>query len=140
MKIAETLGAKSGDLILFHNGANLLISQKEIFNVIKAAKKHKAALVAQPIKDTLKRVTKDNFVSKTIERKGLYSAQTPQVIEYKLAKKAFEKAFQEKFYGTDDVALVEKLRKRVKVVPCSYKNIKVTTREDLEIIEKLLKK
>jgi 2-C-methyl-D-erythritol 4-phosphate cytidylyltransferase len=140
LKIAETLGAKPGDLILFHNGANPLISQKEIFNVIKAAKKHKAALLAHPVKDTLKKVTKNGFVIKTIDRKNIYSAQTPQVIEYKLAKTAFEKAFKKKFYGTDDIALVEKLKKRVKVVPCSYKNIKVTTREDLEIIEKLLKK
>lgn len=139
LKMAEKLKAKAGDLILFHNGANPLISQEEIFNVIKAAKKHKAALSAQPVKDTLKKVTKHGFVIKTIDRKNIYSAQTPQVIEYQLAKKAFEKAFKEKFYGTDDIALVEKLKKKVKVVPCSYKNIKVTTKEDLEIIEKLLR-
>lgn len=139
LKMAGRLGAKPRDLILFHNGANPLISQKEIFDVIKAAKKYKAALIAQPIKDTLKKINKEGFIVETIERKDIYSAQTPQVIEYKLAKIVFEKAFKKNFYGTDDVSLVERLGKKVKIVPGSYKNIKATTREDLEIIEKLLR-
>jgi len=138
LKSAETLGAKPGDLILFHNGANPLISQREISNVIKAAKKYKAALVAQPARDTLKKITKNGFILKTIDRRNIYLAQTPQVIEYKLAKTAFEKASEKNFYGTDDVSLVEKLGRKVKIIPCSYKNFKVTTKEDLEVIEKLL--
>lgn len=139
LKTAESLGAKSGDLILFHNGANPLISQKEISDVIKAAKKYKAALVAQPIKDTVKKISKEGFVLETVDRKNIYSAQTPQVIEYNLAKTALERAFEKNFYGTDDVLLVEKMGKKVKVIPCSYKNIKVTNKEDLEIIKTFLK-
>lgn len=139
LKTAESLGAKSGDLILFHNGANPLISQKEISDVIKAARKHKAALVAQPIKDTVKKISKEGFVLETVDRKNIYSAQTPQVIEYKLAKEAFEKAAKNNFYGTDDVSLVERIGKKVKLVPCPYRNIKATTKEDLEIIKTFLK-
>jgi len=106
---------------------------------IKAAKKYKAALVGQPARDTIKEITKNRFITKTINRKKIFLAQTPQVIEYNLAKKAFEKAQQEKFEGTDDVSLVERLGKKVKAISCSYKNIKVTTKEDLKIIETLLK-
>lgn len=138
LKMAEKLGAKLGDLILFHNGANPLVSQNEITNVIRAAKIYKSALVGQAARDTIKEVAKDGFIIRTIDREKIFLAQTPQAIEYKLAKRAFEKSFAEKFYGTDDVSLVEKLGKKVKVVPCSYKNFKATTREDLEIIKAFL--
>ncbi len=139
LEMAEILGAKSGDLILFHNAANPLISKKEITKVIKAAKKYKAALVGQLVKDTIKEINKNDFVVKTLDRKRIFLAQTPQVIEYNLAKKAFEKANRENFRGTDDVSLVEKLGKKVKIVPGNPKNIKVTYLQDLEFIESQLK-
>ena len=138
LKMTEILGAKSGDLILFHNGCNPLVSQNEITNVIQAAKKYKAALVGQPARDTIKEVAKDKFINKTIDRKRIFLAQTPQGIEYNLAKKAFEKALQEKFEGTDDVSLVERLGKKVKIVPASFENIKVTYPEDLKFVESQL--
>lgn len=138
LKAAEKLGAKSGDLILFHNGANPLVSQNEITNVIRAAKKYKVALVAQPTRDTIKERDKNGFVVRTIGREKIFLAQTPQVIEYTLAKRAFEEAFAEKFYGTDDVSLVEKLGVKPKIVPASSKNIKVTYPEDLKFVESQL--
>jgi 2-C-methyl-D-erythritol 4-phosphate cytidylyltransferase len=138
LKAAEKLGAKSGDLILFHNGANPLVSQNEITDVIRAAKKYKVALVAQPTRDTIKERDKNGFVVRTIGREKIFLAQTPQVIEYTLAKRAFEEAFVEKFYGTDDVSLVEKLGVKPKIVPASSKNIKVTYPEDLKFVENQL--
>jgi 2-C-methyl-D-erythritol 4-phosphate cytidylyltransferase len=138
LKAAEKLGAKSGDLILFHNGANPLVSQNEITDVIRAAKKYKVALVAQPTRDTIKKRDKNGFVVRTIGREKIFLAQTPQVIEYTLAKRAFEEAFAEKFYGTDDVSLVEKLGVKPKIVPASSKNIKVTYPEDLKFVESQL--
>ena len=138
LKAAEKLGAESGNLVLVHNGANPLVSQNEITNVIQAAKKYKAALVGQPARDTIKEVAKDKFINKTIDRKRIFLAQTPQGIEYNLAKKAFEKALQEKFEGTDDVSLVERLGKKVKIVPASFENIKVTYPEDLKFVESQL--
>jgi len=138
LKAVEDLEAKPRDLILFHNGANPLVSQNEITNVIKTSEKYKAALVGQPARNTIKEVAKDKFVIRTVDRKKIFLAQTPQAIEYNLAKEAFEKAFKDKFKATDDVSLVERLGKKVKMVPCSYKNIKVTTKEDLEIIKRLL--
>lgn len=138
LKAAENLGAKPKDLILFHNGANPLILKEEVNEAIKAAKKYKAALVGQFARDTIKEVGKNNFVVKTLNRKKVFLAQTPQVIEYQLAKKAFEKASAKNFYGTDDVSLVERLGKRVKIVQASTKNIKVTYPEDLRFIESQL--
>lgn len=130
--------AKKGDLILFHNGANPLVLKKEINQALKAAKDFGASLLAQPARDTIKKADHNGLVLRTIPRNNIYLAQTPQIIEYSLAKKAFERALKEGFYSTDDVSLVERLGKKVKIVPCSSKNIKITTREDLKIIENFL--
>lgn len=138
LKAAKKLGAKSGDLVLVHNGANPLVSQDEIASVIRAAKKYKVALAAQPAKDTIKEKDKNGFVVRTVNRKNIFLAQTPQVIEYTLAKRAFEKAHREKFYGTDDVSLVERLGVKPKIVQASSKNIKVTYFEDLKFVENQL--
>lgn len=127
------------NIVIFHNGANPLVSQEEITKVIAAARKHGAVLVAQPAKDTVKQANSSLFVEKTLKREKLWLAQTPQAMKYNLAKTAFEKAKKQGFYGTDDVSLVERLKKQVKIVPGSWQNIKVTTREDLLFAEKWLK-
>lgn len=138
LKAAEKSGAGKGDLVLFHNAANPLVLPEEINQVIKAAKECGAALLGQPAKDTLKKTDKNGLILKTIPRHNVYLAQTPQVIEYRLAKKVFEKAVRDRFQGTDDVSLVERTGKPVKMIPCSPKNIKATTRDDLKIIEAFL--
>lgn len=140
LKAAGNFGAKPGDLILFHNGANPLVQKEEIDQVMRAAKKYKAALVGQFARDTVKKIGKNNFIEKTIARKKIFLAQTPQVIEYQLAKMAFEKAIAEKFQGTDDVSLVERLGKKVRVVPSGSANIKITYPEDLKFLEGQLKR
>ena len=139
LRVIKKLRAKSDDLILFHNGANPLVSKEEITRVIKAAKRYGAALVGQPARDTVKEIDKNGFLVRTINREKVFLAQTPQVIKYRLAKQAFEKAERENFQGTDDVSLVERLGKKVKTVVTSSKNIKVTYPEDLEFIRKFLK-
>lgn len=139
LKAAAKIGAKKDDLILFHNGANPLVSPEEINEIIKVAKKHKAALIGHFARDTVKETDNKGFVSRTIDRKKIFLAQTPQVIEYNLAKRAFEKAKRDKFYGTDDVSLVERMGLKVKVVPGGLHNIKVTFPEDLEFINSYIR-
>jgi len=136
---AGEIGAKKGDLILFHNVANPMVLPEEISEVLAAARKYKAALLGSPAKDTIKEVNKGGFLVRTLDRKKIFLAQVPQAIEYSLAKAAFLAAKKDKFYGTDDVSLVERLQKKVKIVPCSYKNIKITTRADLKMIESLIR-
>lgn len=139
LKEAEKSGAKSGDIILFQNGCNPLVSEKEIFKIIKETKKNKAAVLAQPARDTIKKADRNKFVEKTIPRESIYLAQTPQAMEFNLAKRAFEKAFTDNFRGTDDVMLTERLGKKVKIVPTNFKNIKITYPEDLDFMKNLLK-
>ena len=139
LKEAEKSGAKSGDIILFHNGCNPLVPRGEIFEIIKATKKDKAAVLAQPARDTIKKADRNKFVEKTIPRESIYLAQTPQAMEFNLAKRAFEKAFTDNFRGTDDVMLAERLGKKAKIVATSSKNIKITYPEDLDFIKNFLK-
>ncbi|MDF2635646.1 MAG: 2-C-methyl-D-erythritol 4-phosphate cytidylyltransferase [Pelosinus sp.] len=126
-------------IILVHDGARPLVTEECIHNVIQAAVLYKAAVVAVAVKNTIKTVDENGWVTGTLERRTLWSIQTPQGFEALLLRQAYEKAEQEGFIGTDDASLVERLGVKVKVVCGCYDNLKVTTPEDLTIAEALLK-
>ena len=129
--------AKNEDVVVVHNGSNPLVNENEITNCINAAKKHGAAAVGFQLKDTIKKI-KSDFVESTIDRKDIYQIQTPQAIKYGLFIEAFRNAKNKKIAVTDDASLVEALGKKVKIMPCSYENIKITTEDDLKIAEGIL--
>ena len=129
--------ANNDDIVVIHNGSNPFVNEEIINNCINAAKKFGAAVVGFPAKDTIK-VVEDGFVRQTIDRKLLWQVQTPQAMKYFLAKKAFEIAYREKFYGTDDVSLVERMHGQVKVVYCNRSNIKITDQYDLAYANKMV--
>ncbi len=136
--IKSIINARDDDVILIHNGSNPLVKNDEINECINEAKKHGAAFVGFPLKDTIKKLGNKNFVERTIERNQVYQVQTPQAIKYSLMIKAFDNARDKKLNVTDDVSLVESLGEKVKMVPCSYENIKITSPEDLTIAEGIL--
>ncbi len=129
--------AKNDDIIVVHNGSNPLVKENEIIGCVNAAKQYGAAVVGFQLKDTIKKIN-DDFVEKTIDRMNIYQIQTPQAIKYGLFLDAFKNAKKKKIIVTDDVALVEALGKKVKIVQCSYENIKITTEDDLKIAEGIL--
>ncbi len=139
--IANAIKVVSGatKTILVHDGARPLVTEQCIKNVIKGAILYKAAIVAVAVKNTIKTVDENGWVTGTPERSTLWSIQTPQGFEAHLLRKAYEQAEQEGYIGTDDASLVERLGVKVKVVCGSYDNLKVTTPEDLTIAEALLK-
>ena len=126
-------------IVVFHNGANPFITQEEISKSILEAKMHGACVVAHPTKDTIKEVDKTGLVEKTLERKKLWSMQTPQTIRFNLAIKAFSKASRDNFLGTDDVSLVERLGGKVKVIEGSIYNFKITTPIDIELAKIIIR-
>ena len=128
---------RNADIVLVHDIARPLISEDIIKDCITNAKKFGAAIPTLSIKDTIKKVNK--FVEKTIDRKNLNLAQTPQAFKYSILKKAYESARESKFFGTDDASLVERLGHKIKIVPGSPKNIKITISEDRIMAENLLK-
>ena len=129
--------ASDEDIIIIHNAANPFVDEAAINSTIKAAKKYGAAAVGFPAKDTIK-VIEDGFVKRTIDRNALWQIQTPQAMKYFLAKKAFEIAYRDKFYGTDDASLVERISGLVKVIYCQRENIKITDSHDLAYSNKLI--
>ena len=122
---------KDTDMILIHDGARPFIDKYTVTSVIKMAKNTGAAIVGVPAKATIKKVNGKFIVKETVDRKGLWEIQTPQVFKKELILRAFIKSANRDV--TDDATLVEKLGRKVSVVLGSYNNIKVTTPEDLKL-------
>lgn len=127
-------------LILVHDGARPLIEPAAVASVIAAAKEHRAAGIAVPVKDTIKVADADGFAVDTPPRSKLWAIQTPQAFDASLLRQAYHAANAVGFVGTDDAGLVERLGVTVKMVHGSYENLKITTPEDLIIAETLLRK
>ena len=124
---------KKCDIVLVHDGARPFISEQLIDSCIEEAKSHNAVVVGVPVKDTIKVINEDNDIVDTPERSKLWAVQTPQTFNYDILVKSYEDAFENKFYGTDDAMLVERIGYKVKMIEGSYNNIKITTQEDLNI-------
>ena len=126
-------------ILIFHNGANPFVAQNEIEEVILNTKKFGASVVAHKTKDTIRQMDKKGNSVGVIDRSNLWNMQTPQAIKFPLAVKAFLKAKMDNFLGTDDVSLVERLGKKVKVIEASQNNFKITTPLDLELARIILR-
>ena len=139
--IANALGVidDSVDIIAVHDGARPLIDTEIISSAIAAAREFRAAGVAVPVKDTIKTVDAEGYIIGTPDRQTLWAIQTPQVFEANLLRRAYDEAARDRFLGTDDAGLVERLGVKVKIVTGSYKNLKITTPEDLYMAQALIK-
>ena len=127
------------DVVLIHNGARPFVSDKIIDKSIEEAKEHKAIVVGVPVKDTIKVIDNDKNIVDTPNRSVLWAVQTPQTFDYNILIDAYKDAFKNKFYGTDDAMLVERIGYKVKMLEGSYNNIKITTQEDLNIGSQILR-
>lgn len=128
---------KNCDIILVHDGARPFVDNRIINESIESAKEKKAVVVGVPVKDTIKIVNED-IVEATPERSTLWAAQTPQTFKYKLLVEAYEKAYKNNYYGTDDSMLVENMGQKVTMIMGSYENIKITSPEDINFGEQIL--
>ena len=124
-------------IVVVHDGVRPFTTPQMITATVEAAQQHGAAITAIPVSDTVKQAA-DGFVKQTVSRDGLWRVQTPQAFQYGLLKQAFKKAKKDSYYGTDEGSLVEYLGERVKIVPGSELNIKITRKEDLVLGESLL--
>jgi len=122
---------ENNDLIIIHDAVRPFITTKKILKLIKEAKKENCVILGLQLNETIKKISKKNFVEKTLSRDDLWSIQTPQIFRYDILKKSFETAMKNKFVGTDESAIVEYSGYKVKVIEGEKKNIKITVREDL---------
>lgn len=129
--------APEADVVAIHDAARPCIAQAWIDRVFEAGARTGAAILAIPVTGTLKRVGPDHVITDTVDRAGLWEAQTPQVFSRDLLTRAFATRAGESF--TDEARLVESLGQAVTVVPGSPINLKITSREDLKFAEQALK-
>lgn len=127
------------DIVLVHDGARPFIHHTLINQLSEAAMTHGGAVLAVPVKDTIKKAA-DNIVVETVERSSLWAVQTPQAFRVPLLTKAHETADSEGFLGTDDASLLERINEPVIIIEGEYDNIKITTQEDLYFAEAILQK
>lgn len=130
----------STGMVAIHDGARPLVLPSDIDRVVATAVQERAAMLAAPVTDTVKRV-QDGFILATLDRSLLHLAQTPQVFQYDLFKAACEGAIAEgnaESY-TDDAALCEASGFKVKVVPPTGPNFKVSTNDDLELVRMIIR-
>ncbi|MDO4266055.1 MAG: 2-C-methyl-D-erythritol 4-phosphate cytidylyltransferase [Eubacteriales bacterium] len=143
-------GAKAAgedtDYILIHDGARPLVSDELITRCCREVVLSRACVAAVPVKDTIKRCDTSGFAAETLERASLFAVQTPQAFSYPLFMEAYANLFRtirayhpDESKITDDAMIVEAMSdQKVKLIPGDYKNIKLTTPEDMVIAEAFL--
>lgn len=132
------LALNNCDYVLIHDGARPIITPKIIKKTIVMVQNKKALTVATKTTDTIKQVDENLKITRTLDRSFLYNTQTPQAFEYNLIKEAHEKLQGKNF--TDDASMLEFLGLDVYILECDYKNIKITTQNDIDIAQIYLAK
>ncbi|MCK4302098.1 MAG: 2-C-methyl-D-erythritol 4-phosphate cytidylyltransferase [candidate division Zixibacteria bacterium] len=127
--------------VAIHDGVRPLVRPDDIDRVVETAIEERAAMLAVPATDTVKRV-EGGFVLATLDRDRLHLAQTPQAFQYDLIVEAYRQAAEanDPAIFTDDASLIEAKGFKVRVVEPSGPNIKVTTPDDLVLVEALLRR
>ncbi len=126
--------------VAVHDAVRPLVTTTVVDSVLAAAEKHGAAMPAIPVADTLKRVEPGSHrIVATVPREDLWQAQTPQVFRRDWLVEAYARRREFPSLITDDAQLIEALGHSVVVVPGSGTNFKITTREDLDLAQAILK-
>jgi 2-C-methyl-D-erythritol 4-phosphate cytidylyltransferase len=120
------------DLVAVHDAVRPFVTPEQIAAVVEAASEKGAAILGVLTVDTVKQVARTRIIG-TIPRDRIVLAQTPQVFRFEILRRAFDKALEEGFSGTDESSLVEHLGAEVTVVPGSDRNIKITKPSDLDL-------
>jgi len=124
------------DLVMIHDGARPFLTLNLIEDGLKIAGEIGAAVAAVPVKDTIKLATNEKLIVETLQRNRLWAAQTPQIFNFDIITRAYNNLAVE---VTDDAAAVERLGYRVQLYMGDYRNIKVTTAEDLALARVIAK-
>ncbi len=132
--------ANDNTIVLIHDGARPIIPEGTIERLVEQLNHFEGAAPGIKPKDTLKEVSEDKIITATIDRDKIRAIQTPQAFSLTMIKKAYDAAYKEGHYATDDAALIEKAGGRVKIIKGSPYNIKITTPEDLDMIRHILQK
>ncbi len=132
----QAMTADPDDLVGIHDGARPFLGREVLERLVGAAPRFAGVLPTVAVKDTIKRALKPNGeVLDTVDRSQLFAAQTPQVFRFETIAQAHQRAFESKFLTTDDCALIEAEGGTIGMVEGDYRNIKITTPEDLRVAQ-----
>ncbi len=126
-------------IVLIHDGVRPLVEKSLIEKAIYSLGDYDGVIPAIPLRDTIKKV-KEGIVKKTVNREELMAIQTPQVFRIKTIFNAYSQASEKERLYTDDASMVEKAGGKIKIIEGDFSNIKITTQEDLEYAEFLLRR
>jgi len=126
-------------LVCIHDAARPLVTPAEIYQVLLDGLEHGAAVLGVPMKATVKEAKEGGFVERTIDRSKLWEIHTPQVIKPALLREGFKQVAAQGWVVTDDVSIIEQLGLPVKLTLGEYTNIKLTTPDDMQVAEQILK-
>ncbi|WP_319203745.1 2-C-methyl-D-erythritol 4-phosphate cytidylyltransferase [uncultured Ilyobacter sp.] len=129
--------SEGSEVIAVQDGVRPFIEDSFIedsYRILEKNPQVDGVVIGVPVKDTIKIIDKDGFITSTPDRSLLIAAQTPQVFRGDILKKAYEDARKSNYLGTDDSSLVERINGKVVVLEGSYSNIKITTQEDLKYL------
>ena len=129
--------SKDVDIVVIHDGVRPFVSNEIVDNVIDESIKEGAAIAAIKENDTTIS-SRGEYIENFFDRNSIYRVQTPQAFKRELIVKGLDKAYKDGFYGTDDSSLITRIGKMVKIVEGSSDNIKITSRDDLYIAERIL--
>ncbi len=134
--VFQEIHASKNDLILIHDAARPNINRSFVEGLIKAANKFGEVIPALSVKDTIKK-EKNNYVAETIDRNNLRLVQTPQVFRYYVLRKSYAITRSKNF--TDESSLVEKAGFKVRIVEGLQNNVKLTNKNDFELLKSVMK-
>jgi 2-C-methyl-D-erythritol 4-phosphate cytidylyltransferase len=138
VRLALAAVGSETEIVLIHDAVRPFLTPEMVVNVVETARATGAAIVALPVRDTVKHVGADQVIVRTVDRKPLWLAQTPQAFRRGWLQEAHDKAHREGVHATDDAYLIEWSGRPVSVVEGSGENIKVTRPEDMIIGEAIL--
>ncbi len=121
------------DLVAVHDAVRPCLTAEKITEVFETADKTGAAMLATPVDATIKRVDKDGVIEETVDRTGLYLAQTPQVFKRESFIEAYDKVNGDDAKFTDDAQVLDTIGVKTTVVECGQTNIKITRKSDLKL-------
>jgi 2-C-methyl-D-erythritol 4-phosphate cytidylyltransferase len=138
VRLALSAVGNEAEIVLVHDAVRPFLTPQMVTEVVKAARATGAAIVALPMRDTVKQVGANHTIERTVDRASLWLAQTPQAFRREWLQDAHEKAHLEGVHATDDAYLIEWSGRPVSVVEGNGDNIKVTRPEDMIIGEAIL--
>lgn len=131
--------AYDDDYVLVHDAARPCLHPAQIAQILDFCQSgQQAAIVAVPVRDTLKKANNDQMIEKTIDRQQLWQAQTPQIVKYSILFNALENAIAENILVTDEASALEHLNIPVHLIVGRSDNIKITYAEDLDLARLIL--